>query len=183
MRVFKLDRGRLCAIACTLNLGAGLPWDSVAEAVSGVGGVKIVLFRREFAVGPAHLLAAVDYAARAFRTGRNIARSFHVEAFLFAATTNEIAEALRMFQPSSSDRSLHAVIVADEPQRCTDALEALKRVAESVEPLSRDEAAAKRAIRELGIDERELRATRASSLAEAVEKCILSRMAMALVAR
>jgi len=183
MRTFKLDRGRLYAIACIVERESGLPWDSVTRALSSVEGASAVLFRPEFVVGPAHLLAAVDYAARAFRTGQNVARSFHVESFLFAAATNEIAKALKMFQPSFSENLLHAVIIAEDPQRCSKALDALRRTVKSVGSPLRDEEAAKRVIRELSISERELRATRALSLAEAVEKCVLSRMAIAFVSR
>ncbi len=183
MRTFKLDRGLLHAIACRIERGSSLSWDEVTGALSSVEEVRTVLFRPDFVVGPVQLLAAVDYAARAFRTGQNVARSFHVESFLFAAVTNEIARALRMFQPSFSEDFLYAVVVAENPQRCFEALSSLEERGASVSSFSRDEEAAKRLIKELNISERELRATRASSLAEAVEKCVLSRMAIIFITR
>jgi len=184
MNIYRLDRGRRYAIACTVELRTESGWAEVVRMANSIEGVQTVFFNPKLAVGPVHVVTAADYATRAFRTKRNMAKSFHVETFLFAATTNEIFRALQLFQPSFKERMLRAVIVGDCPRRCENAIEFLRKEANSsVKFMERSEEAALLALKELGISEYELRATRSSSLAEAIEKCILSRMAMLFVYR
>lgn len=159
-------------------------WAEVVRKANSTEGVQAVFFNPKLAVGPVHVVTAADYATRAFRIKRNVAKSFHVETFLFAATTNEISRALQLFQPSFKECKLHTVIVGESPQRCENAVEVLRKETNlSVKAMERSEEAALLALKELGISEQELRATRFSSLAEAIEKCILSRMSMLFIYR
>lgn len=184
MNIYRLDRGRRYAIACTVELRTESDWVEVVRRTNGIKGIQAVFFNPRLAVGPVHVVTAADYATRAFRIKRNVAKSFHVETFLFAAITNEISRALQLFQPSFKECKLHAVIVGESPQRCENAIEILRKEANSsVKSMERSEEAALLALKELGISEQELRATRSSSLAEAVEKCLLSRMAMLFIYR
>lgn len=183
MRIYKLDRGYRYGAACAIERAPLLDWNQIAELTRRAAGAQVVFFYPELVVGPAHLLTAVDYAVRAFRTGRNVARSLHVEAFLFAAATNEISRALRLFQPSFEEELLYAVVVAETHQLCGAALEALRGVPVSLGRVDRSEEAARLLAKELGIDDREIAATHSSDFAEAVEKCLLSRMAMLYISR
>lgn len=184
MNVYKLDCGRRYAVACTVERRAECSWVEVARKLGSIEGVQAVFLNPELTVGPVHAVTAADYAAKAFRTGRNVAKSFHVETFLFASTTNEISRALKLFQPSFEERSLCAIIVGESPQQCESAIDILRREGRvGVGAVERSEKAALLAVKELGISEQELKATHSASLAETVEKCILSRMVILFVSR
>jgi len=177
-----IDGGNAYAVA--LAVEASYPLQELLSSLSGSGRWQVVLFNPENVVGPAHALTAVDYAHTALRTGKNIARSLHVEAFLFAAATNEISKALRLFQPDLSGRRAAVVISAERKEGCIECLDDLvARFNPRIEPLGYNGHAAELLAREIGIEAREIEATLAESFARAVEKCILSRMLLALLSR
>ncbi|RLF06043.1 MAG: hypothetical protein DRK00_02785 [Thermoprotei archaeon] len=179
----KID-GVVYAVAAILELEEPLDLNSLLKAVGRPKEVKAVALNPEALAGPAHVLTAVEYALKAFRRGRNAARSFHVEVMLFAAATREISRALPLMSPPEGARRVAIACVADTPTACLSYLERVAReLRASIAPLKREPEAAARVAEALGLERRELEATYAVDVAEAVEKALLSRMALEYLSR
>lgn len=180
--VSPIDGGR--AHALVFELESEEPLKGVLSSAEKLGCGRLILFNPLAVVGPAHAIAAIDYAVAAFRTGKNIARSLHVEAFLFAAATAEISKALEIFRLDLSGKRAIAVVVAERPEDCVKCLlELVKHLNLRVGAPKREESAARLLAQKLGIDEREVKATYSTSFVAAIEKCLLSRMALAFLSR
>ncbi|RLE98711.1 MAG: hypothetical protein DRJ96_00325 [Thermoprotei archaeon] len=176
--------GPVYAVAALLELAEPLSLRALLRAVEGPSGVKTVALNPEVLAGPAHVLTAAEYALKAFKRGRNAARSFHVEVMLFAAATREISRALPLMGPPEGAKRVAIVCIADSQRACLEHLEKVAReLRAAVVPLRRNPEAAAKAAEALGLEKRELEATYAGDLAEAVEKALLSRMALEYLSR
>lgn len=146
---------------------------------------RLVVLNAALLAGPVHLATAVEYAVRAFVNCRNVARRLHVEVMLFAAATREISKALKLFEPRT-DAGLLAL--AGIGSSAEEALEAIRRVAKLVEGLNLAPPAPsliriEEVIHAFRITEEELGATYAADRREAVEKNVLTRMAVEYLSR
>ena len=149
-----------------------------------LGGVRVVAVNPSYLVGEAHLATAVEYALRAFKRGVNAARSFHVEVMLFAAATHEISKAIPIFKPTEGLGKIAVACVSRDAVAAEEAVaEMAARLEARVLPLSCSEIAAKRLVEALSIKTSEVKATYSESFCEAVEKLILSRMALEYISR
>ncbi|MEM1909002.1 MAG: KEOPS complex subunit Cgi121 [Thermofilaceae archaeon] len=177
-----IDGGRAYALAFEVYCEEGIAkLLSMSEATPGL---RIILFNPDAVVGPVHVITAVDYAVTSFRLGLNTARSLHIEAFLYAAATREISKALELFQPDANEKRAVAVLVADSAEACIKGVVALcERVKASISPIGYSEKAARLLAQKLRIEEKEIRATYSTDFASAVEKCLLSRMALEFLSR
>ncbi|MEM0118951.1 MAG: KEOPS complex subunit Cgi121 [Thermofilaceae archaeon] len=177
-----IDGGRAYALAFEVICEEGIArLLSMSETLLGL---RIILFNPDAVVGPVHVITAVDYAVTSFRLGLNTARSLHIEAFLYAAATREISKALELFQPDVNELRAIAVLVADSAEACIRGVAALcERVRASLSPIGYSEKAARLLAQRLRIEEREIRATYSTDYTTAVEKCLLSRMALEFLSR
>lgn len=176
--------GEVYAVAALLELEGPLDLNALLKALRGAKEVRAVALNPHALAGPAHVLTAVEYALRSFRSGRNAARSFHVEVMLFAAATREISRAVSIMEPPKGAGRVALVCVADSPQACLQHLEEVAReLGASAAPLRREPGTAAKAAEALGLEEREIEATYARDVAEAVEKALLSRMALEYLSR
>lgn len=179
-----LDGGRAHATVFLLKLRK--PWreGEAIEVMRGLEGARAVVFNADAIASPSQVLAALDYALRAWRSGRNLARAFHVEVFLFALATDNISRAIELLKPRDDSDRVVVALVAKSQDACERASAA---VAEGLrgerEPLARSDGAARHLAEVMGMGEQELAVTYASDYAEAVEKCVLSRMALAFLSR
>lgn len=177
-----IDGGRAFALAFEITCEEGV--GKALSLSSTLPGVRAVFFNPDAVISSAHLIAAADYAVTCFRLGRNLARSLHVEAFLFAAATREISKALELFRPDASGWRAVVVLVAERADACLEGAAALRERAKArLSPLGRNERAARFLAEKLGIGEKEIRATYAEDFVAAVEKCLLSRMALEFLSR
>lgn len=177
-----INGGRAYALAfeifCEENIGRVL---SLGDTLAGT---RMILFNPDAVVSQAHVITAVDYALTSFRLSRNIAKSFHVEAFLYAAASREISKALEIFQPDVNGQRAVVVLVAERAEVCIEAAAALRDSAKArVSPIERNDTAALLLVNKLGIKEKEIQATHSNDLVSAVEKCILTRMALEFLTR
>ncbi|MDW8003705.1 MAG: KEOPS complex subunit Cgi121 [Thermofilaceae archaeon] len=179
-----VDAGRAYAYAGVLRGTVPIDEREIRTVAGPFQEAYLVIFNPNFVVGPAHVLTAVDYALRAFRLKRNIARSLHVESFLFAAATNDISKALKLFNPNFRGNRHIIVVVSKSRESCLRVANAFAETQGAVyETFQRSKDVAERVTKMLGITEVELSTTYAQDFIEAVEKCLLFRMALNFLSR
>mgnify|MGYP001772880540 CR=1 FL=1 len=181
LKITPIDGGRARALTCLIEVRDSL--EQLMNLAGNLNHATLVLFNPNHVVGNAHVTTAVDYAVTAFRERKNIARSLHVEAFLFAAATNEISEALELFRPQPYVKRAIAAIVSDDSEGCFKALQRIRESLETVGVVPRNRAAAEALKEWLKIEDREIGSVYATDFVDAIERCILSRMTLLFLSR
>lgn len=181
-KIAPIDGGRSFVLACLIEVENSL--EQLMNLAKDFLGASMILFNPNHVVGPAHVTTAVDYAVMAFRIRKNVAKSLHIEAFLFAATTNEISKALEIFRPQPNGKRAVATIVAENPEDCFKALQRIReKLKVTVEAVPRSREAASALKEWVRIEDRELKSVYTTDFVDAIERCILSRMTLLFLSR
>ncbi|MEM1508780.1 MAG: KEOPS complex subunit Cgi121 [Thermofilaceae archaeon] len=176
---------KVYVIAYLLSLPEeGLHIEELLDVIRQNNGTRIVVINPSAIVSISHVLIAMAYALKTYEKKRNVARTFHIEVMLFIAATNDISKALSICQPVNG---LNQVLLVDSDYDLNKLLERMNKITNTlnlkvVKYVCSDEKL-KLIQRMLNISENEIMTTYSENLFEAIEKCLLSRMALEYLSR
>lgn len=162
----------------------GLHVEELLDVIRRNNGTRMVAINPNAVVSISHALVAMAYALKTYEKKCNIAKTFHIEVMLFIATTNDISKALSICQPVNG---LSQVLLVDSDYDLNKLLERMNKIISElnlkvINYVCPDEKL-KFIQRMLNISENEIMTTYSVNFFEAIEKCLLSRMALEYLSR
>jgi tRNA threonylcarbamoyladenosine modification (KEOPS) complex Cgi121 subunit len=143
-------------------------------------GFGLQIMDADLVAGYEHLLLAMEMAIRAWKEGRNIARSLAMEALLYASAKRQIKDAISTVGPSSSGRCAILVLSDSEELLETTLVKLRDYGIEDDSLMELSEEKVNKIMSTFGIGEPELSIARKlhPSMASTIQSLVLERVSM-----